>query len=258
MLKLYIEPLKKIGSRDIDHKSKDRKILEIFAKKLSNQINPLEETDFTLADKYLAGLFSNDEFYRWISYLYQKNLIQVSGASVDDFLKGERNAGIRNIILGNLAKSKRFRITIDGWNLIHNLNLGRNSKKVFVAMAFTDQAGEVVRSDLRDKIKNVLEANKKWEPIIIDEIEHNDGIMDKVISGINDSRFVIAELTHQKSGVYYEAGYARGIGLPVIHIVKKSDLKSCHFDVKHLNLITWDTLSELAEKLEHRIKATII
>ncbi len=111
---------------------------------------------------------------------------------------------------------------------------------------------------MKDKIKNVLEANKKWEPIIIDEIEHNDGIMDKVISGINDSRFVIAELTHQKSGVYYEAGYARGIGLPVIHIVKKSDLKSCHFDVKHLNLITWDTLSELAEKLEHRIKATII
>src|SRR5690606_19600043 len=98
----------------------------------------------------------------------------------------------------------------------------------------------------------------KWKPLIVDEVEHNDGIMDKVIASINESKFVISELTHQKSGVYYEAGYAKGRGLQVIHVVQEDDLRLCHFDVKHLNLIVWKNLDDLAAKLENRIKATIL
>lgn len=73
--------------------------------------------------------------------------------------------------------------------------------------------------------------------------------MDKVIASINEARFVVAELTHQKSGVYYEAGYAKGVGLPVIHVVSREDMARCHFDVKHLNLIVWNDFSDLKERL---------
>ena len=87
--------------------------------------------------------------------------------------------------------------------------------------------------------------------------EHNDGVMDKVIAMMVDSRFVIAELTHQKNGVYYEAGYAKGLGLPVIHIVSKEDKDKCHFDITHLNLIIWKDFKDLEEKLRNRIKGTL-
>ncbi len=96
-----------------------------------------------------------------------------------------------------------------------------------------------------------------FQPLLVDEIHHNEGIMDKIIASINSSKFVVAELTYQKTGVYYEAGYAKGLGLPVIHIVKGEDLKNCHFDIKHLNLIVWNSLAELEDKLMNRIAATI-
>jgi nucleoside 2-deoxyribosyltransferase len=96
-----------------------------------------------------------------------------------------------------------------------------------------------------------------WNPVIVDEVEHNDGIMDKVLASINSSAFVVAELTYQKTGVYYEAGFAKGKGLPVIHIVNREDFDNCHFDVRHLNLIVWESLEELRGKLESRILATI-
>jgi nucleoside 2-deoxyribosyltransferase len=131
---------------------------------------------------------------------------------------------------------------------------GGNS--VFIAMAFTDDQGQNVTSDLRDTIRNCCE-DLGWDPIIVDEVQHNDGIMDKVIAEINNARFVISDLTYQKSGVYYEAGYAKGRGLEVIHCVKQDDLSNCHFDVKHLNLVVWNDLEELREKLMNRIQATV-
>lgn len=123
-------------------------------------------------------------------------------------------------------------------------------------MAFTDNTGVNLPPEVRDRIKTTLEKDD-WRPLIVDEIHHNDGIMDKVIASIHDSRFIIAELTHQKTGVYYEAGYAKGRGLSVIHIVSKIDFDKCHFDVKHLNLIVWSDLDDLEVKLRARIKATI-
>lgn len=80
----------------------------------------------------------------------------------------------------------------------------------------------------------------------------------------------MADLTGYRGGVYWEAGFAYGLGLPVIYTCHKSWLKpeyndnneitreGVHFDVEHRNMILWDNVEELKIKLENRIAAVII
>jgi nucleoside 2-deoxyribosyltransferase len=50
----------------------------------------------------------------------------------------------------------------------------------------------------------------------VDKAEFNDDITDEIIAGIKECRFVVADLTGYRDGVYFEAGYAKGLGKPVI------------------------------------------
>ena len=85
----------------------------------------------------------------------------------------------------------------------------------------------------------------------------NDFIMDQVFSSIRRAPFVVADFTGNRNGVYMEAGFARGLGIPVIHTCKKDHLDDAHFDVKQINHIVWTTEAELAEKLYYRIANTV-
>ncbi|MDC0935459.1 hypothetical protein OAS39_04160 [Pirellulales bacterium] len=77
--------------------------------------------------------------------------------------------------------------------------------------------------------------------------------MDQIIAEINDSRFVVADLTGARGGVYYEGGYARGHGLPVIWTCHGDWAEKIQFDVNHINQIRWTDPPELLEKIENRI-----
>ena len=43
-----------------------------------------------------------------------------------------------------------------------------------------------------------------------------------------ECRFVVADVTNHRNGVYFEAGYAMGMGLPVIWMCHKDDMKEAH------------------------------
>jgi hypothetical protein len=55
-------------------------------------------------------------------------------------------------------------------------------------------------------------------------------ITDQVIQMINAARLIVADLTHERPNVYFELGYARGLGKTVITIAR--DGTNIHFDVK--------------------------
>ena len=95
-------------------------------------------------------------------------------------------------------------------------------------------------------------------PIRIDKKEHNNQITDEIIAGIRDAQFVIADFTGQRGGVYYEAGFARGLGRPVIYCCRDDHFKDLHFDVQQISHIKWSGVKDLRQKLADRIKATII
>ena len=163
----------------------------------------------------------------------------------------------------NYAGGKSFAITIKGLERAESLLTEQNlSKKAFIAMRFSDDLKEV-----RDKsIKPACEACG-FEAYTVDEEEHVGDITDKIISGIKTSRFVIADFTYNNPGVYYEAGYAKGLGIPVIKTCKKEWFESkdekgeknrLHFDVEHDNMILWENAEDLRQRLESRIQAVIL
>ena len=96
-----------------------------------------------------------------------------------------------------------------------------------------------------------------FKPIRIDNKEHNNDINDEIIGEIRSSKFIVADFTGSRGGVYYEAGFAYGFNIQVIHTCKKDHLKNVHFDINHRNIIVWETGEELYKGLLNRIKATI-
>lgn len=131
-------------------------------------------------------------------------------------------------------------------SLQRNTSTGKN---VLVAMKFGDDTKE-----LRESIRQGIIA-AGYIAIFIDEVQHNDFITPELLKYIKDSKFVVADLSHQNNGAYFEEGYAMGLGKPVIQLCK-SDVK-LHFDVAQKNTIMWETEIDITDKLKNRIIATI-
>ena len=68
---------------------------------------------------------------------------------------------------------------------------------------------------------------------------------------------LVADFTGQRAGVYFEAGFALGLGLPVIWTCNEEDKDALHFDTRQFNHILWTCEADLFQKLKRRIEATI-
>jgi nucleoside 2-deoxyribosyltransferase len=144
-------------------------------------------------------------------------------------------------------------ITAKGWDFLEaNKHKGREeSRKVFVAMSF-DKSMDSAFDAICDAVEKT-----KYKLVRIDRVEHIDKIDDRIIAEIKSSKFLIADLTGHRNGVYYEAGFAQGHNIPVIWCVRKDDLEKAHFDIRQFNCIVWENEEDLKEKLINRIKAVI-
>jgi nucleoside 2-deoxyribosyltransferase len=96
-----------------------------------------------------------------------------------------------------------------------------------------------------------------YKPIRIDQKEHANKIDDEIIAEIRRSAFIIADFTGHRGGVYFEAGFAMGLGLPIIWTCRKDGVNDLHFDIRQYNCIDWTDASELATRLHNRIEAWI-
>jgi len=141
-----------------------------------------------------------------------------------------------------------------------------NSTTAFIAMRFTNKMRGV-----RDEAIKPAALACGFDAFTVDEEEYLGDVTDRIITGIKTCRFMIADFTDNNLGVYYEAGYAKGLGIPVIKTCKKDwfdDKKidkitkkkknQLHFDVEHDNLILWESQEDLARKLEARIRSIIL
>ncbi|MDO9523468.1 MAG: hypothetical protein Q7J08_07140 [Methanocorpusculum sp.] len=169
-----------------------------------------------------------------------------------------------NALRGLGYLDERNILTIKGLQYAESLlTSNRNSTNVFIAMKFFDELKALRESAIKPACQKC-----GFTAFTVDEEEHNDDIPDKIISGIKTSRFVVADFTENNLGVYYEAGYAKGLGLPVIKTCKKEWFdkidesgnreNKLHFDIEHDNLILWVDSDDFAKKLEARIRATIL
>ncbi len=152
-------------------------------------------------------------------------------------------------------------ITPEGWEHFDQITRGGSSPEnaVFVAMWFGGKQPEDRRrmSELYEQAIKPAVESAGYRVDRVDYTEHNEDIVDKILGMIRLAPFVIAEFTGQNRGVYYEAGFARGLGRTVIHCCPADQIKSSHFDTMQLNHVLWSTPEELKEKLRNRILGTI-
>jgi len=164
-----------------------------------------------------------------------------------------------------------FDLTAAGWEKFEEYQSdGAISNQIFVAMWF----GGTTHVEKMNKLfeegmeKGVVACDLGLTAFRIDRKEHNGKICDEIIAEIRRSKLVIADFTCDfiphggqshpliRGGVYYEAGFAHGLGIPVIFTCKEDCTEAIHFDTQQYNHILWKDEADLAEKLKQRIRAT--
>jgi len=149
--------------------------------------------------------------------------------------------------------SDRCIIQAKGWQKLQEQSSSGIPGRCFVAMSFDDSLNEAWEKGIYPALKMDCEL----DPIRIDKIHHNEKICDKLVAEIRLSQFLVADFTLHRAGVYFEAGFALGLGRPVIWTCRKDELAKTHFDTRQYNHIDWTTPEELRERLRDRVLATI-
>ncbi|MFN0051625.1 MAG: hypothetical protein ACKV0T_05505 [Planctomycetales bacterium] len=187
-----------------------------------------EETDFPLA--YAKN---NSELCSFIKYLIELGLIIEPDFALDE--------------------GRGFSVTAHGFDVLTKARTANlESSKVFVAMWFSPELTPVYESEIKSGIEDA-----GFNAIRIDFEEFNDDVVARILSEIRESRFLVADFTGQRNGVYLETGFAMGLGIPVVWLCRKDEIDKAHFDTNHFNHLTWSPDGNLRARLANRIKATI-
>jgi len=149
-------------------------------------------------------------------------------------------------------------LSFEGWEYYQELKRGAtDSRKAFMAMQYGNkQLDKVVEEVFKPAVKQT-----GFDLVRLDERPKAGLIDDRLRVEIQTSRFLIADLTDENAGAYWEAGYAEGLGKPVIYTCEKGKFgeSKTHFDTNHHLTITWDAASgeEAAGELKATIRATL-
>jgi len=182
-------------------------------------------------------------------------------------------------------------LTSKGYQRLRELKKpGKDSNQCFVAMWFAPEMNDVYLKAIKPAIElNEDEETKSgYEAIRIDTVEHVNDVNDEIIAQIRRSKFMVCDLTGYRGGVYFEAGFAYGLGLSVIYTCRKDwsnpkpfydekgnviqrlfnqdkklipiQQEGIHFDLAHRNRIEWyeKDLDDFRNKLRNRINAVIV
>lgn len=226
-------------------------------KKLLKEGNYLKDPKAKL-DGLLIGIFNSLEFNGYAS------AIKTNGLMNYFFFKNRNELSIYLNALreDNLIETEdspkegylNIKLTFKGINYASSLmENGTDSRNAFIAMSFGGDC-----SSIREAIKQAC-YKTNYQPILIDEvhIDNESTINDAIISEIKQAKFCISDFTEQKDGVYFEAGYALGRGLPVIYTCQEDDFNDSHFDTNHFPHLIYKNTEDLEKMLIDKIKAWI-
>ena len=149
-----------------------------------------------------------------------------------------------------------YTVTVNGYARVEEIQSIVASRQAFVAMWFDSNMDEVYENGIQPAIEATGFSAK-----VINRDPTVEKIDDAIIAEIRRSKFIVADFTHgddgARGGVYFEAGFAMGLGIPVICTCRGDMITKVHFDTRQYNHIVWNDLDELRRRLEERIRARI-
>ena len=138
-------------------------------------------------------------------------------------------------------------------------------QQVFVAMWFDEcLKKEVYEGGFKQGIELAGYDAKRTD----DDTLHSDKLDDRVMADIRQSHIVVADFTCEQftregvdqpeglpnGNVHYEAGFAHGLGLPVIYTCHEDCKDYLRFDTRQINHIFWTDAADLARQLQARLE----
>lgn len=160
------------------------------------------------------------------------------------------------------ARTAHVRLTADGWDSIEKLTHGESNQRnpAFVAMAFGKKSdGSFERQEhlFSTVIAPAINA-AGYHAKRADTEEHNEYVMDKILADIRRAPFIVADVSEPNLGVYYEAGVAVGLNIPVITCCEDAKGGGIHFDIQQKSQVRWATPEEFSTRLKNRIVGSSI
>jgi hypothetical protein len=193
---------------------------------------------------------------------------RIGAQNVEGVIWAITQCGELHYLHGTLSKTldaNEFRLLnaqllLAGWQRVDELNRqAKDSKKAFMAMKFGDSSLDRVFRE--HWIPAVAETGFRLRRL---DDEPKAGLIDdRMRVEIRTSRFLLAELTHANPGAYWEAGYAEGLGRPVIYLCRRDVFEDLatrpHFDTNHHLTLCWDpdNPADSSAQMKAIIRATL-
>ena len=171
--------------------------------------------------------------------------------------ESSRNQYIENLISREIEKFVSRELQKLQEQLNSDLSLLKAARfepnSVFVVMPFVgEDINEVYRAIKEECIGIGLEATR------VDEVVGSGFVIRDILTLIERAEFIICDLTYQRPNVYYELGYAHGVGnhgANILLIAKQGT--ELHFDIAPLRVKYYDSPGSLRRILQHSLKEMI-
>lgn len=252
------ETLPKVGSwPELSVFGRADQLLRLLAKITKHIGDSINYRENAIDVNRLVFIDQPDELKNYPNYMHYLNMLASSGSvnsSEIYFLGGYL------VDQGWVKRPENARLLIvtpKGYARLSELD-GANpeSAQGFVAMWFDDSISDAYEKGIEPAIRE-----SGYLPMRIDKKEHINKIDDEIIAEIRRSRFIVADFTSEKDkprgGVYFEAGFAMGLNIPVIWTCSHELIDELHFDTQQFNHIAWKDADDLRTQLKNRIGAVI-
>jgi hypothetical protein len=206
--------------------------------KSDNLIKYISENISNPASKFMID--SSGKILSIIGAINNKELIYL----IEELKKGDlinSNIPMKSAAGQTIRDNGWIQLTKNGWGYVESINSKTTKIKsniVFMAMEFDNQIlDNVFENYLLPTIKKC-----GYDLLRLDKHPKAGSIDDRIRREIKASKFILADVTNDNLGAYWEAGYAEGSNKTVIYMCEKShfDNKKTHFDINHHFTVIYD------------------
>lgn len=144
-----------------------------------------------------------------------------------------------------IREGTTFKLTEDGWREAAANAGDKRLKPCYILISDDEKLHSVWQERLFPKIEQC-----GYLPHLLTQMNKREKLDLQLMA---ESKLIIADLTNQSPEVYYAAGYAHGLNIPVIWTVNNSYSDKLSVQIKDIRPIAWDTADDLAALLQQRL-----
>lgn len=177
---------------------------------------------------------------RWVSLA-----VKVAGSSIDLFVDGVRVATTRQVL-----KKGQVGLFMQSYQAVkvRNFSVAKELPLCFAIMQFTKEFGDLYEEVIRPQCEQF-----GYRVVRADEFYTSGQILDDIRQSIESASLIIADVTPDNANVYYELGYAHGIGKQTILMCDRGRQK-LPFDISGFRTVFYDNTIGGKRSVETRLR----